>query len=106
MKICGGGIGRRKYKSMRILQLTVCTAVRVETTRRKSGTSWRTYTQIIEKKVHAGCKPSPTYNIKSHFIKRGDIDNDYFKHGLDIYNNWLYCRIGWWHITFNLYDSH
>lgn len=55
----GGGIGRRKYKFTRILQLTVCFAVRVETTRRKSSVSWRTYTQIVKKKEHAWCESMP-----------------------------------------------
>jgi hypothetical protein len=35
--LCGGGIGRRKYKFMGIQQLTVGCHARVETTCRKSG---------------------------------------------------------------------
>lgn len=34
---CGGGIGRRKYKSMRLSQLTVGGHARIETSCRKSG---------------------------------------------------------------------
>ena len=32
-------------------QLTVGSHARIETTRRKSGSSWRTYTQIVKKKT-------------------------------------------------------
>lgn len=39
--LCGGGIGRRKYKFVRIHQLTVGGHARVETTCRKRGTTWR-----------------------------------------------------------------
>nr|DAH27765.1 MAG TPA: hypothetical protein [Caudoviricetes sp.] len=33
--------------------------MRVETTRRKSKASWRTYTQIDKKKAYARCKSVP-----------------------------------------------
>lgn len=32
--------------------------------RRKSDTSWRTYTQIVKKNAHVGCKSPPTHNFK------------------------------------------
>lgn len=53
MILCGGGIGRRKYKFVRIRQQTVGGHARVETTRRKSRTSRR------------GRKNSETRRIKS-----------------------------------------
>jgi hypothetical protein len=57
----GGEIGIRKYKFTRIQQLTVGGHARVETTCRKSGTSWRTlYSNCEEKDRMLGANPNPT----------------------------------------------
>jgi hypothetical protein len=55
---------RRKYKFTRIQQSTVGGHARIETTCRKSGTSWRTYTQIVKKKTV--CKVQILTHIKFH----------------------------------------